>query len=279
VRRLYLLGYPIAHSLSPAMQNSALKALGLNYEYSLLPVPPEELGARVGELRDKSIVGFNITIPHKVAVLPMLDELDVTASIVGAVNTVVNQGGRLVGYNTDSVASSRILRESYGDLSGCRAVIIGTGGAARAIASGLSPHAKMISILARDEAKAELLAKQVRTKANSEVQGRCLGEAVEIIRSADILVNATPVGMHPYVDASPVEARHLHSGLLVFDLVYNPERTRLLVDAEAAGARSVGGLRMLVYQGAEAFRLWTGVVAPEELMLGAARAALGGATA
>jgi shikimate dehydrogenase len=279
VRQLYLLGYPVAHSLSPAMQNAALKAMGLDYEYSIIPVTPGDLGKLVGELRDPSVAGFNVTIPHKVAIIPMLDELDATASSVGAVNTVVNRGGRLVGYNTDSVASTRVLRESYGSLAGCRTVIIGAGGASRAVAGGLAPHAEQITILARDEAKAESLAKQVRATLNSEVQGKDLREAAEVIHTADILINATPVGMHPHVDASPVEARALRSGLLVFDLVYNPEKTHLLMEAEAVGARAVGGIRMLVYQGAEALRLWTGRDSPQEVMLGAARAALRGAPA
>ena len=279
MRQLYLLGYPVAHSLSPVMQNAALGALGLDYEYSLMLVPPEGLGKCVGELRDTSVAGFNVTIPHKVAVIPLLDELDETASTVGAVNTVVNRGGCLVGYNTDCVASTRVLREAYDDLTGCRVVIIGAGGAARAVASGLAPHAERINILARNDAKARSLAKQVRGLSPSEIRGGDLVEAAKIIQSADILVNTTPVGMHPNDDASPIHACALHGGLLIFDLVYNPERTRLLRDAKATGARVVGGLQMLVYQGAEAFRLWTGIVAPEALMLEAARAALGGATA
>ena len=279
MRLLYLLGYPVAHSLSPAMQNAALSALGLAYEYRLMPVPPGELGRRICELRDLSVAGFNVTIPHKVAVIPLLDELDETASAVGAVNTVVNNGGRLTGYNTDSTASTRALREAYGDLNGCRVVVLGAGGAARAVASGLAPHAERISVLARDEAKAGSLAGEVSKQIGAEVRSGGLGGAGSAISSADILVNATPVGMSPKEGMSPVEARALHSRLLVFDLVYNPERTRLLADAEAAGARTLGGLRMLVYQGAEAFRLWTGRDAPEALMMGTARAALGGAQA
>jgi shikimate dehydrogenase len=279
VKLLYLLGHPVAHSLSPAMQNAALRALGLDYEYRLMPVPPEDLEKKADELRDLSIAGFNVTIPHKVAVLPLLDELDETASAVGAVNTVVNSGGRLRGYNTDCVAAARALREVYGDLAGCRVVVLGAGGAARAVASGLAPHAEWISVLARDEAKAKALAGEVRGQTGAEIRGGDLGGVGELLSSADILVNATPVGMSPNKGESPVEARALHTGLLVFDLVYNPERTRLLRDAEAAGARTLGGLAMLVYQGAEAFRLWTGREAPESLMMRAARDALGGAVA
>ncbi len=278
MKLLYLLGHPVAHSLSPAMQNAALRALGLDYEYRLLPVPPEGLVEKVAELRDGDVAGFNVTIPHKVVIIPLLDELDETASTVGAVNTVVNRDGRLKGYNTDRLASTRALRGAYGDLAGCRVAILGAGGAARAVASGLASHAEWIKIIARDEEKAKALAKQIRGT-DAEIRGGGLGEAPGMIRSADILVNATPVGMSPNRDRSPVEASVLHPGLLVFDLVYNPERTRLLADAEAAGARALGGLAMLVYQGAEAFRLWTGREAPESLMMRAAREALGGAAA
>ncbi len=278
MRLLYLLGHPVAHSLSPAMQNAALRALGLDYEYRLLPVPPEGLVEKVAELRDGDVAGFNVTIPHKVVIIPLLDELDETASTVGAVNTVVNRDGRLKGYNTDCLASTRALRGAYGDLAGCRVVVLGAGGAARAVASGLASHAEWIKIIARDEEKAKALAKQIRGT-DAEIRGGGLGEAPGMIRSADILVNTTPVGMSPNRGESPADASVLHPGLLVFDLVYNPERTRLLADAEAAGARALGGLAMLVYQGAEAFRLWTGREAPEALMMRAAREALGGAAA
>lgn len=278
MRLLYLLGHPVAHSLSPAMQNAALRALGLDYEYRLLPVPPEGLVEKVAELRDGDVAGFNVTIPHKVVIIPLLDELDETASTVGAVNTVVNRDGRLRGYNTDCLASTRALGGAYGDLAGCRVVVLGAGGAARAVASGLASHAEWIKIIARDEEKAKALAKQIRGT-DAEIRGGGLGEAPGMIRSADILVNTTPVGMSPNRGESPADASALHPGLLVFDLVYNPERTRLLADAEAAGARTLGGLAMLVYQGAEAFRLWTGREAPEALMMRAAREALGGAAA
>ncbi len=278
MKLLYLLGHPVAHSLSPAMQNAALRALGLDYEYRLLPVPPEGLVEKVAELRDGDVAGFNVTIPHKVVIIPLLDELDETASTVGAVNTVVNRDGRLRGYNTDCLASTRALGGAYGDLAGCRVVVLGAGGAARAVASGLASHAEWIKIIARDEEKAKALAKQIRGT-DAEIRGGGLGEAPGMIRSADILVNTTPVGMSPNRGESPADASVLHPGLLVFDLVYNPERTRLLADAEAAGARALGGLAMLVYQGAEAFRLWTGREAPEALMMRAAREALGGAAA
>ena len=278
MRRLYLLGYPVAHSISPQMQGAAIEALGVDYRYEAVPVPPESLGKVVAGLRDPSVAGFNVTIPHKVAILPLLDEVDNTASEVGAVNTVVNDDGYLRGYNTDSPAAVRVLSEVFVDLDGCRVVILGAGGAARAVASGLAPKARWIRILARDAAKAETLANGIREQYGIDVLGASLGEAQSSVGAADILVNATPVGMSPDVDHSPIDAHILHPGLLVFDLVYRPERTQLLLDAEAAGARTLGGLTMLVYQGAEALRLWTGRRAPEDVMMGAARRALGGGT-
>jgi shikimate dehydrogenase len=276
LRRLYLLGYPVTHSISPQMQGAAIEALGLDYRYEAMPVPPESLAKVVEELRDDSVAGFNVTIPHKVTILPLLNMLDASASSVGAVNTVVNDNGQLRGYNTDSLAAVRALGEAHGDLEGCRVVILGAGGAARAIASGLAPKARWIRILARDTAKAEALASEVGERHGVDVLGEGLGDVHRSVAAADILVNATPVGMSPDVDRNPVDAHHLHPSLLVFDLVYNPERTRLLLDAAAAGAKTLGGLTMLVYQGAEALRLWSGRRAPEEVMMGAARRALRG---
>jgi shikimate dehydrogenase len=194
------------------------------------------------------------------------------------VNTVVNEGGRIKGYNTDSPAAVRALGEAYGDLGGCRVVIFGAGGAARAVAFGLVPKARWIRIFARDAAKAENLASDIRRQHDVDVLGAGLVGAQCSVGAADILVNATPVGMSPNVGNSPVDACILHSSLLVFDLIYSPERTRLLQDAEAVGAKTLGGLTMLVYQGAEALRLWTGRRAPEDVMMGAARRALGGGT-
>ncbi len=276
MRRLYLLGYPVAHSISPQMQGAAIEALGLDYRYEAMPVPPESLAKVVEGLRDDSVAGFNVTIPHKVTILPLLNMLDASASSVGAVNTVVNDNGQLRGYNTDSLAAVRALGEAHGDLEGCRVVILGAGGAARAVASGLAPKARWIRIFARDTAKAEALASEVGERHGVDVLGEGLGDVHRSVAAADILVNATPVGMSPDVDRNPVDAHHLHPSLLVFDLVYNPERTRLLLDAAAAGAKTLGGLTMLVYQGAEALRLWSGRRAPEEVMMGAARRALGG---
>ena len=270
MRHLYLLGYPVAHSLSPAIQNAALRALGLNFKYSLMPATPEELNRRVLDLKDLSVAGFNVTIPHKVAVLPLLDGLDEVASDVGAVNTVVNCDGRLIGYNTDCPASLQALVEAKVGLTGSKVVVLGAGGAAKAVVCGLAQQVNSIMILARDDANAKQLAKMFEGR-GAEIAGANISQASDMISETDILINTTPVGMRPNVDSTPIEGIALHSGLTVFDFVYNPVRTRLLRDAEAVGARSVSGLSMLVYQGAEAFRLWTGRIAPTGLMMGVAK--------
>jgi len=258
--------------MSGVMHNAAFRHLGLDMEYSLRSVAPGDLGRFVrGELTRGDVAGANVTVPHKVAVMGLLDELEREAEKIGAVNTVVNRGGRLRGFNTDGVGAERALREAYGPLGGARVVLLGAGGAARALAYYLSREAESLVILNRDPLKARLLAE--RTGGVAEVTWGGLGQMD--LRGADVLVNSTPVGMSPGTYESPVEPRQLHGGLLVFDLVYNPVETRLLRDAEEAGARTLSGVSMLVYQGAEAFRLWTGREAPVEVMRNAVIAELG----
>jgi len=271
MRTCYLLGHPVAHSMSAVMQNAAFHALGLDAEYRLLDVEMENLAATVDQLRNPDTLGSNVTIPHKVAVAYLVDRLDQSAGAVGAVNTIVNEGGTLVGYNTDGSAAVRALREVYGPLGGARVVLLGAGGAARSVGYALAREGAGLAILNRDEVKARRLAEVIGAESGG------LGELGSRLRKADVLVNATPVGMAPNAGASPVEASMLHRGIIVFDLVYNPPKTRLLSDAEAAEARTLGGIRMLVYQGGEAFRLWTWREAPVELMEAAVLDALGGA--
>lgn len=271
MRSCYLIGYPVGHSMSAVMHNAAFRELGLNYRYDLVSIPPEELNEFIdGELRKPNVRGANVTIPYKVSVVDMVDEVDIAARRVGAINTIVNEKGRLKGYNTDGMGAIRALEESYGSLHGVKAVIIGAGGAARAVACHLSSTAEELKILNRTLSKAERLADTI-----SELSGRtahisampfhmdCL---VRALRGADILINATSIGMRPNINMSPVEGGLLGPDLFVFDIVYNPLRTRLLKDAKRAGARTLSGVSMLVYQGALSFRLWTGVDAPEDLM-------------
>ena len=271
MRRCYLIGYPVEHSMSALMHNAAFEELGLGYLYELKSVRPEALERfTADEMRREAVRGANVTIPHKVSIMGHLDEADPEAAAIGAVNTIVNEGGWLKGYNTDGRGAMRALEDAYGDLRCAKVILVGAGGAARAIGRHLSMVVDELSILNRTASRAESLASGLESLSvcNASVTAAALTR--ENLRSrlveADVLINATPLGMTPDTDKSPVDSDLLHPGLLVFDTVYNPLKTRLLREAEEAGARTLTGAKMLAYQGAASFELWTGVRAPEELM-------------
>jgi shikimate dehydrogenase len=281
MRLCYLIGYPLGHSMSALMHNAAFEELGLDYRYELLPVKPEDLGRLVSStLRLPEVRGANITIPHKVAVMEHLDWIDREASRIGAVNTIVNDEGRLRGYNTDGRGALRALNEAYGSLKGVKAVILGAGGAARAIGYQVSIYASKLTILNRTLERAVSLSRYLSNlpECQASVSASTLneGDLKTALRDTDILVNATPVGMRPSVDETPVDGGLLRPELFVFDSVYNPLKTRLLREAEERGAETLSGVDMLVYQGAAAFRLWTGREAPEKLMRQSILERLGG---
>ena len=265
-----LIGDPVEHTMSPPMHNAAFKKLGLDYAYLPFRVRPEDLPEAVGGLKALNAIGFNVTIPHKVAVIPLLDELDSLAEKIGAVNTVVNNSGILKGYNTDASGFLQALLERGLEPREKNIVVLGAGGAARAIAYILAERNASLAILNRREELdwAEAIAKNIKADLAQEVKVyELLPEHLErVLAKADVLVNATSVGMSPASDASPVPASLLKSGLVVVDIVYNPVRTRLLRDAEAAGATTVAGIDMLIWQGALAFEKWTGRKAPFDLM-------------
>jgi shikimate dehydrogenase len=263
------------------MHNAAFRALGLDLRYEAHAVEPEGLEGFIRYLRAPRVRGANVTIPHKMAVVSHLDEVESMARTIGAVNTIVNEEGSLKGYNTDGIGAVRALEGAFGRLQGARVVVLGAGGASRAICYHLSKVVEEIVILNRTLERAMEITKIVegcddnRAIMSAQLLDReLLSEALD---DADILINATPVGMGPNIGESPVDSGILRHGLLVFDTVYNPLRTRLLRDAEAAGAKTLTGLNMLVLQGAESFKLWTGVDAPVELMMRAAKGALGAA--
>ena len=265
-----LIGDPVEHTMSPVMHNAAFDRLGLDYAYLPFRVSPEELPRAVGGLRALNVRGFNVTIPHKVAVMLLLDELDSLAEKIGAVNTVVNDNGILKGYNTDASGFLQALLEA-GIIPGNKNIVLmGAGGAARAITYILSERKANLTILNRREELdwAEEIAKNIKKDLAKDVPVfELLPEYLEkALDSADILVNATSVGMSPAGDVSPVPADLLKSGLAVVDIVYNPVKTRLLQDAESSGAATVAGLDMLVWQGALAFEKWTGEKPPFYLM-------------
>ena len=265
-----LIGWPVEHSLSPAMHNAAFATLGLDYCYVPLPVAPGRLKEAVEGLRALSFVGANVTVPHKEAVMAYLDEVVPEARAIGAINTIVVQNERLIGYNTDWRGFLAALREGGFAPEGKRAVVLGAGGAARAVVYALGKAGAEIAILNRTLSRAEALVKDLSPlfPLISLIPLPLTEETLlEQAAAAHLLVNATPLGMWPKIDESPWPESLAFSGhLTVFDLVYNPRRTKLLEQAEAAGAKAIGGLGMLVHQGAEAFRLWTGVDPPLAIM-------------
>ncbi len=278
----YLIGYPVEHSLSPVMHNSAFQKLGLDYSYEAIPVEPQCLRAFVEEtLRKPKVRGANVTIPHKVEVIKFLDEVDSLAVEIGAVNTIVNDKGVLKGFNTDGIGALRALKEVYGPLEGKKIVLLGSGGAARAIGYYLVREVKAMVILNRTESKALALANDLKRsifRFPVEILGAGLSEArlIKELRDTDVVINTTPVGMYPNVKNSPIHKSHLNNKMMVFDIVYNPLRTKLIIEATNVGAKTLNGLSMFVYQGAEAFKLWTSRDAPIDLMIQVVSEALEG---
>jgi shikimate dehydrogenase len=265
-----VMGDPIEHTVSPAMHNAAFIKLGLDYLYVPFRVRKEELSQAVEGIRALNIRGFNVTLPHKVAVISMLDGLDPLAEKIGAVNTVVNDSGSLRGYNTDADGFLQALLEREVEPGGKNIVILGAGGAARAVSFVLAERDAHLTIMNRkiEIDWAEELAWRITHDFNKEVRALELDfeNMTAVLPRADILINATSVGMSPNSGETPVPAQLLKPDLVVFDIVYNPIRTKLLQDAEAAGARVIGGIDMLSWQGALAFEKWTGQPAPLDLM-------------
>jgi shikimate dehydrogenase len=265
---LGLIGYPVEHSLSPAMQNAAFSALGLDYRYVLLPTPPGCLEDRIRECMAEGFAGWNITVPHKEAMLPFLDEMSDDVRATGACNTVLVKDGQLAGFNTDIEGFMRGLSEAGGIEAGSKVVILGAGGAARAVAFALAKAGHPVTILSRRPEQAEQLAESLCGQNGGVVSGPLEKDLLQRhLREATLLVNCTPAGMWPHVEDSPLlEGICLHPAILVYDLVYRPRPTRLLREANASGCRTQDGLEMLIRQGAEAFGIWTGRDAPVEVM-------------
>ena len=265
-----LIGDPVEHSMSPAMQNPAFRELKLDYIYLPFRVKSSELAQAMAGMRALNIRGLNITVPHKVAVVQFLDELDPLAEKIGAVNTIVNDDGVLTGYNTDASGFLQALPEKGIEPRGKNVVILGAGGASRAISFILADSGANLLILNRvlELDWAAELARRLSATFNKKVKALELKREnlAPALDKADMLVNATSVGMTPLVNETPVPADLLRPNLIVYDIVYNPMKTRLLREAEAVGASTIGGIDMLVWQGALAFEKWTGQKAPIELM-------------
>jgi shikimate dehydrogenase len=255
-------GDPIRHSRSPIMLNRAFREKGINAAYGAYHIKPEQLRSAVEGIRALGFGGVNVTIPHKVEVMQYLDEIDEGARIIGAVNTIVNREGRLIGYNTDGIGYVRSLKEETGiDLKGKRVLLIGAGGAARGVGYALSlEQPETVWIANRTAERAVQLAADL--SALTDVRGMGMDEINHIKNQVDLIVNTTSIGMYPHVDESPAEPEWFHEGMTVSDLIYNPLMTRMLKEAAERGARIHSGLGMFIYQGAYAFEYWTGQPAP-----------------
>lgn len=266
-----VIGWPIQHSLSPPMHNAAFRAVGLNWVYVAFEVHPDNVGAAITGMRALDIRGLNVTIPHKAAVVSHLDEISPTSRQLGVVNTIVNADGHLGGDSTDGAGFIRALAEAGEGVTDNCVVLIGAGGSGRAVAlAAAQQQPEELVIVDRTPQRAVELAKLVRAAGGLEAVRAIAPDSPEVARvvsSADVIIDATPVGMYPHTDVAPViSPEWLRPCQLVCDLTYNPRDTVLLQAAREAGARILDGTGMLVHQGAIAFEQWTGEEAPVEVM-------------
>ena len=261
-----LIGHPVEHSFSPPMHNAAFDALNMDCAYVAFDVNPNDLKSAIEGAESLNIKGFNVTIPHKVDVMQYLDELDEVARLIGAVNTIDFKN--LKGYNTDGIGAVKAIEEVT-SIKNKNVVVAGAGGASRAISFYIAKYgAESLTILNRNEAKAESLASDV---SDSGLIGEVASDSINAIGnymgSADVLIDTTPLGMHPNINDEPiVKADMMDEDLVVFDAVYNPNETVLIKEAIKANAKPVYGIKMLLYQGAESFKIWTGKTAPVDVM-------------
>jgi len=269
-----LVGHPLEHTASPAIHNAAFRALGLNAVYLVFDVEPTMFEDAIKGLKALKVCGFNVTIPYKERIIPLLTHLDPSAARVGAVNTVKLDGGSLIGYNTDVAGFLAPLLELNLKLNEITALILGAGGAAKAcVRALLDAGCRELIVLNRSLERALNLSKQHGNKLKvGPLNGESLKEALS---RATLVVNTTPVGMYPNVDESIIPRALLRSDLIVYDLVYRPPQTKLLKEAKEVGATTIPGYKMLLEQAAESFRIWTGLEPPKEAMLKALKMELG----
>ena len=262
-----LLGSPVAHSISPLMHNEAFRLLDLDYTYLCFDVTEDTLPAAVAGLKACGIRGFNLTMPNKNKIVELLDELSPAARLIGAVNTVVNDDGHLTGYNTDGVGYMQAVKDAGYDITGKTITVMGAGGAATAIcAQAALDGVKRIHVFARETSRFWSRTQKLVENINSTLpceaflhENKDLTALAQAISESTLLLNATSVGMAPNTDGTIIENTSLyHPDLIVSDVIYNPRETRFLREAREAGCRTFNGMYMLLYQGAEAFRLWTG---------------------
>jgi shikimate dehydrogenase len=248
------------------MHTAAFEKLGLDSSYEAIDVEPDDLPAAIGELR-KRLAGFNVTLPHKESILPLLDELDPDAKLIGAVNTVLSRNGALIGYNTDVTGFLQCVEPVRSRIQEGHVAVLGAGGSARAVLYGLLRHLEpvTVTIFNRTLERSELLSQELESvrKGTRILTESLFDDALQNnIEKADVIINTTSVGMKPYADASPLEDVQLNKNQVVVDLIYTPLETRLLKSASKVGATPIGGLEMLLQQGAASFTLWTGKPMP-----------------
>jgi len=267
-----VIGDPIEHTLSPTIHNAAFNHLKLDFVFLAFRVKAADLENAIRGMRGLGIHALNVTMPHKSTVIKYLDEVDSAVNFLGSANTILNKDGKLSGFNTDGVGALKALRENGTELAEKKVLLLGAGGAAKAIAFALAEEAGELAILNRAAEKAAVLADALNRVFGKKIAGGALSPSAvqKNLQDADILVNATSVGMHPNINQSLVAPQWLKPNLTVMDIVYNPVETKLAKDAKAAGAKVISGVEMLIYQGAASFEIWTGYSAPIQVMRRAA---------
>lgn len=261
-----LIGHPVEHSFSPPMHNAAFKKLNMDYAYVAFDVNPKDLKNAINGACGLNIKGFNVTIPHKINVMNYLDEIDGVAQLIGAVNTIDFKN--LKGYNTDGIGAIKAIEEVT-SVKDKNVLVAGAGGASRAISFYLAKYGvNRLTILNRNTQKADnLIGDVLKSELITNAKSDSISKINDYIKDTDILINTTPVGMYPNIDDNPITtSEFMHEDLVVFDAVYNPLETTLLKQAIKAGAKPVYGIKMLLYQGAESFEIWTGKKAPIDVM-------------
>lgn len=268
-RYIGLLGHPLGHTFSPSMQNAALQNKGINMLYLPLDIVPYSFEKVVKIMPYMGFNGYNVTIPYKVDIIKHLNEIDKLAKRIGAVNTVTINDGVLKGYNTDGKAFLRSLEEAGSSVDGKSFFVLGSGGVSRAICTTLAFNkVRKIVICNRTYEKAVFLSEDInKIIPNLSIAIPMVYEKMKkAIEECDVLVNTTNIGTFPKTEETPIDKKLLKKNLIVYDVIYNPRKTRLLLEAEKQGCNVISGLGMLVYQGAEAFELWTGIEPPVEIM-------------
>jgi shikimate dehydrogenase len=274
-----VIGDPIEHTLSPTIHNIAFNHLKLDFVFLAFRVRATDLENAMRGIRGLGIHGLNVTMPHKNRVVEYLDEMNSTVKFLGSANTILNSKGKLSGFNTDGVGALRALRENGVNLSEKKVLLLGAGGAAKAIALSLAPEAAELVVLNRATEKATKLAEALRQITDKTIISGPLSKDVisQHMEDSDLLINATSVGMHPAAGQSVVSQQSIRSSLTVMDIVYNPIETKLAKDTKAAGAKVISGVEMLIHQGAASFEIFTGKPAPIEVMRKAALSKLSNA--